>query len=273
LAGKSTAVTDRRYGKNHFLFLHMTTKPDAFPRGRWFTPMFPQATAAPARISTASPSGVPSDGPAGGSEQNSQPRLASEEADIRQVPSNAGAVEDFAATDSDKEAAHKGSGHGLENDRVVRKNGAGTGPNLAETPLPLRPSSPGSKGAPAGGSRPTEPAGYPLTPGSKGGESSRAAAELAARDAELTREQVLSLLLCHDFNADTLACLIRKDVHNVRSRCSELAEDGSIFFSGKYSSENNSNGIKTKVWTTRRPQLREGECSSSSSFLNNQDAK
>lgn len=202
-----------------------TTEHNAFPRGRWSTPN---------EISTASQADVKS----GGSEQNSQPRLASEEAEIRQVPSNAGAVDDLNAECGVRSAEPAGCPFSSDGKKMA-----------ANASSPLRP-----EGASAGGSRPTGPDSYPLPPGSKGGKSSRAAAGLAAREAELTREQVLSLLLCHDFNADTLACLIRKDVHNVRSRCSELAEDQSIFFSGRYSSENNSNGIKTKVWTTRRPQ-------------------
>ncbi len=92
---------------------------------------------------------------------------------------------------------------------------------------------------------------YPESPGQKGGMSSGMAAELKSKSAEVTREQALSLLLCHDYNADTLALVLRKDVRDLRSRCSELAAAGCIRFSGKCSDENNPNGIRTKVWTTR----------------------
>ena len=94
---------------------------------------------------------------------------------------------------------------------------------------------------------------YPHHPGSQGGETSEAAAKLAEKHAEVTREQILSLLLTADLTADELAAIIRKDVHNIRSRCSELKAASVIFESG--ARRTNNLGIAVKVWTTRRPAL------------------
>ena len=94
---------------------------------------------------------------------------------------------------------------------------------------------------------------YPHQPGHQGGVTSEAAAKLAENNAEVTREQILSLLLTADLTADELADIIRKDVHDVRSRCSELKAGGSIFESGARRA--NHRGIAVKVWTARRPAL------------------
>jgi predicted ArsR family transcriptional regulator len=94
---------------------------------------------------------------------------------------------------------------------------------------------------------------YPQHPGSRGGETSEAAAKLAEKNADVTREQILSLLLTADLTADELAAIIRKDVHNIRSRCSELKAGGLIFESG--ARRVNHLGISVKVWSTRRPAL------------------
>lgn len=88
---------------------------------------------------------------------------------------------------------------------------------------------------------------YPQLPGAQGGETSEAAAALAAKNAEVTREQILSLLLTADLTADELAMIIRKDVHDVRSRCSELKASGVIFENGDR--RKNNRGIAVKVWT------------------------
>ena len=71
----------------------------------------------------------------------------------------------------------------------------------------------------------------------------------APLDAEFTREQCLSLLLCHDLSSDELAETLSKDVHNVRSRCSELKAAGLIRDSGER--RKNPLGSGTTVWTTR----------------------
>ncbi|HEX7652343.1 MAG TPA: hypothetical protein VF607_02480 [Verrucomicrobiae bacterium] len=73
---------------------------------------------------------------------------------------------------------------------------------------------------------------------------------LGTPDMEITREQCLSLLLCHDLSSDELATTLRKDVHDVRSRCSELKAAGLIRDSGQR--RKNPHGIATRVWTTRR---------------------
>lgn len=92
---------------------------------------------------------------------------------------------------------------------------------------------------------------YPFSPGSKEHDGASEAAQPTPKDAELLREQVLSMLLCGDMTADELALTLRKSVLSVRPRVSELYAQGLI-----YKTQHrrlNASGCSATVWTTRRP--------------------
>lgn len=89
---------------------------------------------------------------------------------------------------------------------------------------------------------------YPHAPGFKRTATSEAAAASVAKSAAELKDQLVNLLQSADYTSDELAKMVRRDKHNVRSRCSELCAAGSIFDSGM-TRINDDSGKSAIVWT------------------------
>lgn len=87
---------------------------------------------------------------------------------------------------------------------------------------------------------------YPHAPGSKGGETSRAAAEGIAPRVDGLRGQVLAAIRQRPGTPEQLAHRIGEPLMNVRPRCSELKAKGLIRDSGRRATA--MGGRRAVVW-------------------------
>ena len=88
---------------------------------------------------------------------------------------------------------------------------------------------------------------YPATPGHKGGETSRQAAQKMAARAPLLRTRIISALnKSTGLTADECAAQIGENILSVRPRFSELSRDGIIEKTGQRRA--NESGMNAAVW-------------------------